>query len=143
MNMRSFNGTRATDFRKASKGFSLLEVMVVVLIIGIIAAIAFPSYNEHVRKSRRAAGVACVSAVAQQMERFYTANLTYDGAVANPASCHDNALNFYNIELDATPSTYTVRAVPTGAHSGDACGTLSVDQAGVQSATGTASSSCW
>lgn len=142
MTMPTVSGDR-TGSLHACKGFSLLEVMVVVLIIGIIAAIAFPSYNEHVRKTRRAAGGACASAVAQQMERFYTANLTYEGAVANTASCHNNALNFYDIDVESTPSTYTVSAVPKGPHAGDACGTLSLDQAGVQGATGTGVSSCW
>lgn len=126
-------------FRSAS-GFTLIEVMVVVAIIGIIASIALPSYTEHVRKTRRAAGGACALAVAQQLERFYTANMTYTGAVANTAICQDSALEFYAINVVANGRTYTVSAVPTGSHSGDACGTLGVDQAGTRTAAGT---KCW
>ena len=141
--MRRNSNASGAGSRSTSQGFSLLEVMVVVLIIGILAAIAYPSYSEHVRKTRRMAGGACLLAVAQQMERFYTSNLTYEGAVANTAMCQDNALNFYNVDVESTPSTYVVNAVPRAAHSGDACGTLSVNQTGSQDATGSAGSSCW
>lgn len=141
--MRSMSNIPAQSFRRIPRGFSLIEVMVVVLIIGVIAAIALPSYNEHVRKTRRMAGGACAMAVAQQMERFYTANLTYEGIVANTASCQDNALNFYDIEVESAATTYTVSAIPARNHAGDACGTLSVNQAGTQAATGTAGTNCW
>ena len=125
---------------RSTSGFTLIEVMVVVAIIGIIASIALPSYNEHVRKTRRAAGGACVLAVAQQMERFYTANMTYSGAVANTAICQDSALDHYNVGVVANGRTYTVSAAPTGGHSGDAGGTLRVNQAGTRTSGGT---NCW
>ncbi|MGY1459556.1 type IV pilin protein [Luteimonas sp. A534] len=125
---------------RGASGFTLIEVMVVVAIIGIIASIALPSYNEHVRKTRRAAGGACALAVAQQLERFYTANMTYTGVVANTAICQDSALDYYNIVVVANGRTYTISANPTGTHSGDACGTLGVNQAGTRDADGT---NCW
>jgi len=125
-------------------GFSLIELMVVVGVIGILAAIALPSYNEHIRKTRRAAGGACVTAAAQQMERYYTTELTYVGAPAGSVLdniCDPETLDFYTIgTANVGARTYTVTASPTGQQAGDSCGVLSITQAGVKSP---ATDGCW
>lgn len=128
---------------RAESGFTLIELMVVVAIIAIIASIALPSYDSFVRKTRRAAGAACVSAVAQRLERVYTTDLSYAGAPAAAvlaASCDPDALKYYAISRVVAARTYTVTATPAGKHSGDSCGNLTLQQNGVKApATG----DCW
>jgi len=135
-----------------SKGFTLIELMIVVAIVAILAAIAYPSYQESVRKSRRAEAGAVLLEGAQFMERFFTVNSRYNttragDAVALPAalthSPKDGGTARYNISISAvTASSFTLQAVPVAADAN--CGTLSVTQAGVKGATGTlGADGCW
>jgi type IV pilus assembly protein PilE len=123
------------------KGFTLIELMIVVAIVAIIASIALPSYQESVRKTRRGAAKACLNEVSQQMERFFTSNLRYtnaDGsAPAQPVNlpCVNELNNggngFYTVAIRANPaitaSSYALEAVPIGGQVADRCGTLILD----------------
>ena len=127
-------------------GFTLIEVMIVVVIIAILASIAYPAYQEQVRKSRRADAEGTLLQAAQWMERFFTQNNTYVGAVlpASYAQSPQQGTPAYNIAFPAAPAanTYTLQAVPTGPQVGDRCGTLTVDQAG-QKGSALAVQECW
>jgi type IV pilus assembly protein PilE len=140
----------AAAARRAGRGFTLIEVMITVAILGILAAVAFPSYQENVRKGRRADGQAVLMEAAQFMERFHTQNFRYDRNVANvavalptplTAAPKEGASKHYDISLQAVAAqSWTLRAVPRGAHQGDRCGTLTLDNLGRK---GGASGDCW
>lgn len=64
--------------RKRSAGFSLIEVMIVAAIIGILSMIAYPSYQDHMRKTKRTDGIAAINKIIQAQERHFTSNFTYE-----------------------------------------------------------------
>ena len=120
--------------------------MVVVAIIGIIAAIAYPAYNDFLVKSRRSAAATCLQQNAQFMERYYTTNLSYTGAPA-PQLCDPDLNGFYAISFSGavTDRAYIIQAVPTSRQPDGLCGTLTINQQGVRTEAGSAASAaeCW
>lgn len=129
-------------------GFTLIEVMIVVAIIGILAAVALPAYQEHVIKTRRAAATGCLLELAQFMERYYTTNMSYAGAALPNTSCRNELATFYAFgHAVGSPAagSYTLNAVPQGAQLSDTrCGTLGINQAGTRTETGTGTvADCW
>jgi type IV pilus assembly protein PilE len=111
------------------KGFSLIELMIVVAIVAILGAVAYPSYMDSVTDARRADAQAVLMEAAQYMERFYTENNRYDEdtggtAVALPAqlaeSPRDSGTKFYDLTVQASSrSTYTLRATPKNGQAGN------------------------
>lgn len=137
--------------RSTSGGFTLIEIMIVVLIIGVLMAIAYPSYQNHVIKTRRAVAAGCALEAAQFMERYYTTNLTYEASAGNaPAlpACSSDLGGQYAVSVSAVaPRSYTIQAQPEGRQASvdKKCGTLTIDQKGERkvSNTGTSPSQCW
>ncbi|MGH8467618.1 MAG: type IV pilin protein [Gammaproteobacteria bacterium] len=103
-------------------GFTLIEVMIVVAIVGILSAIAYPSYQQHVRSSRRADAQAALLELAQIMERRFTENNGYDLGLAGVVDAPDNlpftqsprdGTAVYNLTLLAVAAnTFTLQAAP-------------------------------
>lgn len=127
-----------------SRGFTLIELMIVVAIIAVLAAIAYPSYTSYITKTRRNAATACLSEYANYMERYYTTNLRYDQDSSNTAivlpqlgcAAASQTGDSYQYAFAATPgqATYKILAKPiTGtaqAARDTQCGVLGIDQSG-------------
>ena len=134
----------------AKRGFTLIEVMIVVAIVGILAAIAYPSYLDSIQRSRRAEAQAALLELAQFMERSYTTNGSYlvsGSAPTLPFSAvpKDGGAAYYTLSLSATTAaTYSLLATATGAQSSDACGNLGINQAGTKTVSGSKPlADCW
>lgn len=78
-------------FKKKQAGFTLIEMMIVVAILGIIAAIAIPSYTNFIRKSARTQATTLLSTIAQRQEVYFIANRAYEDLDASPAPLNYSA----------------------------------------------------
>ena len=129
---------------------TLIELMIVVVIVGILAAVAYPSFRQQALRSARAdAKSALVDAIARQ-EQFFLDNKTYSSSLANlnvPATTENG---YYTLSIDAATTAcpisrcYGIRATPAGTQADDTkCAALTVNSSGVKSATGTTPADCW
>jgi type IV pilus assembly protein PilE len=128
------------------RGFTLVELMITTAIIGILAAIAYPSYTQYVIRANRADAAALLIESAQYMERYFTTNNTYVGATlvsgVSPRAATGGNIK-YNITFSVAPTAtvYTLSAAPTNGQAGDTtCGTLTLSQTGAQTPT---TAGCW
>ena len=130
--------------RKVHQGFTLIEVMIVVAIIGILTSIALPSYTDYIRRGHRGEARAGLLQAA-------TANGTYPTATDNSAAVTAALASVkaarYTFTLASTASTFTVTATATGAQAVDKCGNYTLNHAGVRGAkgvtTGDLVTECW
>ena len=143
--------------RKKSKGFTLLELMIVVAVVAILASLAFYNYSKYTFRARRVDGKNLLEAVAAAQERIYSNFNAYASTVTgSPSGSPPGGLGFtsdlsdngtYKVTvsgLGAGNQTYTLTATPQGRQADDKCKNLSITSAGVKSQTGDESNGkCW
>lgn len=130
--------------RRVSDGFTLLELVVVMAIAAILAAIAIPNYSEYVMRSHRSEAQSFISDVASRQSQFFLDRRSYAGTVAGlnmipPAEVAAR----YNVAIAVVagpPAGFQVSATPIGAQATDRCGVLTIDQANNRTAVGPR---CW
>ncbi|MBK8507289.1 MAG: prepilin-type N-terminal cleavage/methylation domain-containing protein [Candidatus Competibacteraceae bacterium] len=142
-------------------GFTLIELVVVVAIIGILAAIAYPSYQDSVRKSKRADAKSALLELAQWMERNYTLTNQYNRAVGDSTDqttaqmtsklpfnqSPRDSTKAYDLSVSAvTNNGFQIDATPAGTQASDPCKTLTLTHTGAKGVAGGAMSTaaeCW
>lgn len=131
-------GLKPSGTRQA--GMTLIELMIVVVIVGILASVAYPSYLEYTRRAKRSEAKALLADISARMERYYFDNSTYTTnltdlgfALGSVKSAEQN----YTASLEAGASadiktSYLTRVTPAGGHSDSKCNQLTLDSRGVK-----------
>lgn len=137
------------SFVRRERGFTLIELMVVVVVIGILASVAYPAYTEYVNRGRRAQVQTQMVLAQQWIERFYAEAYRYDQNAAGTAIATSfGTMSFatsppagegtaaYTLSVNATAQGYTLTATRTGVMANDPCGNPTVTHTGIKGASG-------
>lgn len=133
-----------------ARGFSLIELLIVITVVGLLLAVALPSYTRYVLRSHRSSAVTGVLDLASRQARYYTTNNTYTtsmtalGYPADPMPLTDSSNRYYDLSVQSASATaFTIKAAPYGAQTKDTCGTYTVTDLGVKSVSFGSLGDCW
>lgn len=133
--------------RVSTRGFTLIEMMIVVAVIGILAAIAYPRYNQYILRSARADAEGVMLQASLALQRHYGNAFTYVGAdttayTQSPTSGTARYTIAFTLD-NAKPHEFLITATPTGAQTSDSCGNLTLDETGNKGASSGSVGDCW
>lgn len=127
---------------RVSGGFTLIELMIVVVIVGVLAAIAYPAYQDYARETKRADAHAALLRIATLQEKHFSNNNQYAnstttlGYAANPAISNDG---HWAVSITGVgPAAFTLRAAPAGGHVDADCAAITLTSAGLRGPA-----ACW
>lgn len=132
--------------RKRMRGVTLLELMIVVVIVGVLASIAYPSYRQHVQRAKRTEAMSTLLQIATEQERYYLNNNTYAGDLTALGFAQDPfttetgtyVVVINNADADSYEATATYQVADA---EGSKCGTFKINAAGAK--TSAPNSDCW
>ncbi len=124
------------------KGFTLLELMIVIAIIAILTSVAYPNYQDSVRQARRSDAQAAMLEMANYMERKFTEKNQYNSLSASSMiTASQITSDYYTFTLPTlTTTSFTINGAPQGTQASDSCGTLTLTHTGDKRA---AITGCW
>jgi type IV pilus assembly protein PilE len=130
-------------------GFTLLEVMIVVAIVGILAAIALPNYADYIKRGKIIEATTRLSEARTKLEQFYLDNRTYAGGCAEPPQALGDlgGHSAFSLACVSAATTYTVTATGVPAQGMDVAFVYTIDQTNAKNSTGpagwAAGAGCW